>query len=155
MPRIVAQHCALIPAAPATVYDVLRDYEVGHPAILPPEHFTRFEVEHGGRGDGSVIRYAFTALGVTTLHRALIREPEPGRRLVEMNPRDGTCTQFLVHAARDGGTHLTIRTDYRVPGVRGWLMRAIIPSTLRRVYAKEARNLAILLGADQPLSSVA
>jgi len=150
MPRIVAQHCAIIAAPPATVYEVLRDYEVGHQAILPPEHFSRFQIEQGGRGEGTVIRFAFTALGATSLHRVLIREPEPGRRLVEMNPRDGTCTTFLLHAAHAGATRLTIRTEFRASGLRGWLLRAIVPATLRRVYAKEARNLMTLLGPGDP-----
>lgn len=148
MPRIVAQHCAVIPAPTGTVYELLRDYEVGHQAILPAEHFSRFEIEHGGRGAGTIIRFAFTALGVTSLHRVIVREPEPGRRLVEMNPRDGTCTSFLLHASPEGGTRLTIRTEMRASGIRGWAMRAILPATLRRVYAKELRNLATLLGGE-------
>ena len=155
MPRIVAQHCALISAPPDTVYDVIRDYEVGHPAILPPEHFSRFEIEHGGRGDGTIVRFAFTVLGATSLHRVIIREPEPGRRLVEMNPRDGTCTTFLLHAAASGETRLTIRTDFRRSGMSGWLMRAILPSTLRRIYAKEARNLRALLDAPDAIAAPA
>ena len=155
MPRIVAQHCALISAPTDAVYDVLRDYEVGHPAILPPEHFSRFEIEHGGRGEGTIVRFAFTVLGATSLHRIIIREPEPGRRLVEMNPRDGTCTTFLLHAASTGETRLTIRTDFRRPGITGWLMRAIVPSTLRRVYAKEARNLMTLLGTGDAIAAPA
>lgn len=156
MPRIVAQHCAIIPAPTATVYEVLRDYEVGHQAILPPEHFSRFEIEQGGRGEGTVIRFAFTALGATSLHRVIIREPEPGRRLVEMNPRDGTCTSFLLDPAENGAaTRLTIRTELQASGVRGWMMRAVLPSTLRRVYAKQVRHLMTLLGTGDATTALA
>ncbi|MBC7897782.1 MAG: SRPBCC family protein [Cytophagaceae bacterium] len=156
MPRIVAQHCAIIPATTAAVYEVLRDYEVGHPAILPPEHFSRLEIEQGGRGEGTVIRFAFTAVGATSLHRVIICEPEPGHRLVEMNPRDGTCTSFLLHAADHGAaTRLTIRTELRASGARGWLMRAVLPSTLRHVYAKQARNLMTLLGTGDAMTALA
>jgi len=48
--------------APAQrVYDMIADYRNGHPRIIPPKYFTSLDVEEGGVGDGTVIRWSKTA----------------------------------------------------------------------------------------------
>ena len=41
-------------APAAKVYEVLSDYQEGHPAILPRKYFIDLTVEEGGRGAGTV-----------------------------------------------------------------------------------------------------
>src|SRR5215204_3004132 len=50
--------------APARrVYDMIADYRNGHPRIVPPKYFTSLDVEEGGVGDGTVIRFTMRVLG--------------------------------------------------------------------------------------------
>ena len=39
MPSINISEAAVIPAPSAVVYDIITDYNTGHPSILPPEYF--------------------------------------------------------------------------------------------------------------------
>jgi hypothetical protein len=50
-------------AAPASrVYDIIADYHVGHPSILPPQ-FRNMVVVKGGRGAGTVTNFEVRAFG--------------------------------------------------------------------------------------------
>ena len=143
MPRIFAWSRGTIHAAPQAVYEILADYRGSHAAILPAEHFSDYEVEEGGRGDGTVIRFQFRMLGNTTSHHAVVKERLPGRQLTETDTRTGSVTTFTVLPAQGGaGTELTISTQWDTPGLRGWAERFIAPRALRRVYQAEMRNLA-------------
>ena len=75
---------ARIPAPSGRIYGIIADYRNGHPHILPPA-FSNLEVEQGGVGAGTIIRFNVRALGRTQLFRSVVTEPEPGRVLVETN----------------------------------------------------------------------
>jgi hypothetical protein len=63
MPFIRAAESLEIPAPSQVVYDIIADYREGHPRILPPEYFGRLEVDVGGRGAGTKIRFEMKAFG--------------------------------------------------------------------------------------------
>jgi uncharacterized protein YndB with AHSA1/START domain len=136
---------ALIAAPPDRVYAFLADYRNGHPQILPPEYFHGFQVEHGGAGSGTVVRFAMSALGTTRTFRAIVTEPEPGRVLAESYPDSGALTTFTVDPGGGAGqsARVTISTVAPAsPGLRGavegWMSRRY----LRKVYRKELALLA-------------
>lgn len=132
-----------IDARPETVYGVLADYRVGHPAILPKPYFGALTVESGGRGAGTVIRFSMQVMGVERAFREVVSEPEPGRVLVEQDDAAGVVTTFTVDPL-DGGkrSRVTITTETQAsPGLRGLVERVVNPPVLRDIYRKELRQL--------------
>ena len=142
MPQIRATASAVIMAPPATVYRLIADYHRGHPRILPPHYFRNLQVEAGGTGAGTRIRYEMRAFGMVRTFRAEITEPDSGRRLLETDVDSGIATTFTVEPKDDGRrSHVTIETVYQKAGVRGWLERLLAPRLLRTIYGAELRQL--------------
>ena len=133
-----------IDAAPDQVFGILADYRVGHPAILPRRFFTGLEVEQGGYGAGTVIRYGMRAAGRVTRARAAVTEPVPGRVLVETDLGDrGIVTTFTVSPAGEGRSEVEFATDLPSRGgPLGVLERVFVRRYLRRVYTEELQLLA-------------
>ena len=133
----------MVDAPPAVVYGILSDYRHGHPAILPARYFSGLEVESGGVGEGTRIRFRLHLLGRTRTMRASVSEPEPGRVLAETDLETGGVTRFVVEPV-DGGdrSRVTIRTEWTPTGVKGVFERLVAPPLLRQVYAAELRQLA-------------
>ena len=130
--------------APAHVlYDIIADYRVKHPRILPRPPFESLAVEQGGTGAGTVIRVGIRLLGRLQSYRATVTEPEPGRVLVETN-ENGYATSFTVDPRADGtSTRVTIATTLSGRGgVIGALERHFVTWLLRPVYTRELENLA-------------
>jgi hypothetical protein len=128
--------------APAEiVYNILADYQVGHPAILPEPYFRGLSVEQGGRGAGTVIITRKKVMEAERTFRMAVTEPQPGRVLVES---DGTTTTtFTVEPLGKGTCRVTIATDTQPsPGLQGWIERLFSPPFLHRVYRQELENLA-------------
>lgn len=124
------------------VYSILADYKEGHPRILPRNYFTSLEVERGGRGEGTVIRFRMRVLGREYTSRAVITEPEPGRVLVEtvFDP-GGVVTTFLVEPSGQD-SRVTITTEMSAAGgLPGLAERVVTTALLRRVYAQELELL--------------
>src|SRR6187399_1131146 len=83
-------------AAPARiVYELIADYRTGHPSILPPEYFEDLQVEEGGRGAGTRIRFTMKSFGTRRVSTSIVTEPEPGRLLVETDVITGITTKFI------------------------------------------------------------
>lgn len=141
MPVIRASESLVIAAPAATVYDIIADYREGHPRILPPEYFGRLDVEAGGRGSGTRIRFEMKAFGRATVASGLVTEPTPGRELVETLD-SGIVTTFLVESLAPDSSRVTITTQYERPGLRGWIESLLSPGYLRRVYQAELALLA-------------
>src|SRR6476659_6721192 len=72
---------AVIPARRERIYSLISNYKDGHQRILPKQ-FTSLQVEEGGVGAGTVIRFQMSLLGRKQTFRAAVTEPEPGRVLV-------------------------------------------------------------------------
>ena len=129
---------ASVGAAAPDVYRMIADYRAGHTRIIPARYFRNLEVEKGGYGAGTLIRYDLLAFGTTYHARARVTEPEPGRVLVETDLEKGAVTSFTVDPLGAAQSRVTIATETPMrSGFVGWLERAMTGSFLRRVYAAE------------------
>ena len=144
MATVVVSESRRIPAPPAEVYAILADYTEGHPHILPSAYFRNIEVEQGGVGAGTRIRFDVTALGTVRTMRADIEEPSPGRILVERDVDGHSVTTFKVVPARDGReSDVTIMTELTTRGgIVGIVERLASKKFLERVYREELARLA-------------
>ncbi|HSJ12784.1 MAG TPA: SRPBCC family protein [Longimicrobiales bacterium] len=142
MAALTAEAAAEIGARAATVYDIIADYHVGHPSILPPRYFTGLQVERGGRGAGTIIRFGMKLLGRVTMARAEVAEPEPGRVLTEtILDRRGMVTTFRVDPIGERRARVGIATSWTARGIAGLVERLLVPRLLTRVYAAELAQL--------------
>lgn len=134
----------LIPAPPLRVYHILRDYHKEHPAILPKPYFEALRVIQGGMGEGTVFEADMNVMGTKGSFRMSVREPEPGRVLIEEDAAIGLTTTFVVDPVQNGDqAHLTISTDGQTsPGFKGMFERLFMPLILKRVYRAEFKKLA-------------
>lgn len=134
-----ARRSATIGAPPKTIYAILADYEVSHPTILPAA-FRDYSVERGGRGAGTVIRFAVKMGPTTSRARAEVFEPEPGRVLEERSLGRPAVTRFVVDPD-PRGSRVTITTEWPATGLRAWVERRIAVPFLEKLYADELANL--------------
>ena len=126
--------------APAErVYGILADYRQHHPKILPPA-FSHYQVDEGGVGAGTVIRFRLTAGGRTEDYRAVVSEPEPGRVLREDYPERSSATTFTVTPAGDT-CRVRIETTGQRAGLRGVIERLLAPRVLLPLYTDELARL--------------
>jgi Polyketide cyclase / dehydrase and lipid transport len=130
--------------APAQrVYDMIADYRNGHPRIIPPKYFTSLDVEEGGVGDGTVIRFTMRVLGSERTARARVTEPQPGRVLVETELTTGLVTTFTVAPVGTSAADVKIETKMpQGPGIRGTVERWVAKAMLPRIYRDELALLA-------------
>lgn len=137
-----------IPRDPDTVYSILADYRIGHPAILPRPPFEFLKVESGGYGEGTTIRVGMKMLGRSQTFRARVTEPEPGRVLVESNDT-GYVTTFTVDPVEGGAaSRVTIETVApKGAGLRGWLEARLVKRMLPPIYERELERLGEVAGA--------
>ena len=133
-----------INAPPDRVYALLADYYDGHPRILPRPPFVSLEVEKGGVGAGTVIRFEMRVGRRTRTFRAYITEPQPGRVLVETDLQRGGLTAFIVDTLDDGQRcRVTISTELPIGGGPiGMLQRYFVKRLLPPTYARELELLA-------------
>lgn len=135
---------ALIKAPAELIYNIIADYHNGHPYILPKPYFLNLEVEQGGVGAGTIIRFQMRVLGKTETFRAAVTEPEPGRVLVESNLLQGSVTTFTVDPVEMGQyAQVTFATELPSRGgLSGLLERFLTTLMLPRIYRKELAQLA-------------
>jgi Polyketide cyclase / dehydrase and lipid transport len=144
-------------AAPAElVYEIIADYRNGHPQILPTKYFKSLEVESGGRGAGTIIRFEMRVLGRTQNFRSAILEPRPGRELVEKSLSSQTVTSFEVIPRGNGQiSDVHIRTESTArTGIAGILESVFSRILLRRIYARELNRLAEIAHSHPPLIQI-
>ena len=135
-------------SAPArTVYDLIADYHNGHPRILPKPYFLALNVEEGGYGAGTIIRFQMQLLGRIQSFHAEITEPEPGHTLVETDLNSGVVTIFTVDPRSDGQeAFVTITTTTTGPdGILGKIQGWLTTRLLRPIYEKELDQLAAVV----------
>lgn len=133
-----------IDAPVEVLYAIVADYQVGHPAILPPSAFGPLIVEQGGVGAGTVTRGSIKVWGREYPFCHEISEPKPGRVLMETDRDTGQVTTFTFEPLEDNArTHVTIATWFpRMPGPSGRLDTWIKVMIARPLYRKELRRLA-------------
>jgi hypothetical protein len=125
-----------ISAPAAAVYDLLADYSVCRPSILPPS-FSDLKVLQGGTGAGTAIRFAMTLGGQKQLVTASVDEQEPGRVLTETYPDRGAVTSFTVDPLGNQ-SRVRIETSWEpTRGLAGLIERLITPRLFRKIYAEE------------------
>ena len=148
MSRIRAASSAVVDARPEDVYNLLADYRNGHPKILPKEHFRDLEVEAGGVGAGTVIRFRLRSGGIERPYRMRVSEPQPGRALMESDTASNLATTFTVTPVSDGRkARVEIATEWDAPpGIGGLVQKLLYPPGMRRIYRKELRLLAEVVG---------
>lgn len=143
MSRVRIEAEETLDARPEVIWDILTDYREGHPSILP-KAFGPLEIEQGGRGAGTVMRFSFTVGGTTRNFHQVASTPEPGRVLVESNT-DGTGETTFTLTPVDGGqrTHLRIVTEMETRGgLTGAIERLLTPRLLLPIYREELDKLA-------------
>jgi hypothetical protein len=126
--------------APADViYHCIADYREHHrpDGFLPPA-FSELEIERGGVGAGTELRWVVMAGGRCRAITATVSEPDPGRRIVETG--SGVETIFSVEPTADGAR---VRFDTTIddPGIQGLLNRLFLARTLAPIYDDELRRL--------------
>jgi len=132
----------MIDAPAETVYTILADFRNHHPHILPETYFSDLEVEEGGSGAGTVIRFNMEVFGNKQAYHSRVTEPEPGRVLVETDMLSGAVTTFTVTPADQRRSQVTITTAVeRPPGPKGLIQGLMTPLVLRRIYREELEKL--------------
>jgi hypothetical protein len=144
-----------IQAPAALVYSIIADYRAGHPHILPRPFFQSLDVEQGGTGTGTVIRFQTQAFGKTQTFRAAISEPEPGRVLVETDLDGGPVSTFVVDPLEGGcAARVTITTVGKVrEGLPGRVEGVMTRLCLENIYAQELKLLAEVARARAPVEA--
>lgn len=156
MSRRVYAASAIIEARPADVYHVLADYRESHPQIVPPEFLRDLEVEEGGYGAGTVIRYRTVVFGIEQKCRAVISEPEPGRVLREtVSPTDFVTTFTVTPVDNGNRTHLEIATTWqKARNAREAFEQFFYPYIMSRMYRKELRIIASFMARTYPTNTM-
>lgn len=141
MSTISVSSARVVGAPPDTVYGLIADYRAHHPRFLPPA-FSGFEVEEGGVGAGTVIRFTLNAGGRSRAYRMRVEEPEPGRVLRESDTASSLATTFTVTPEGTGSSRVRIETSWAgAGGVGGFFERLFAPAALRRIYDDELARL--------------
>lgn len=136
----------IILASTEQVYQIIADYNLGHPKILPKPYFESLVVEKGGIGAGTIIRFKMKVLGRQQEFRAEISEPEPGRVLVERDLDTSGETTFCVDPQPDNeSVRVTITTTMEIRSglfstLEGWFTKRLLTS----IYEKELEQLAVI-----------
>lgn len=145
MSQIRAQASMVLAAPPEDVYATIADYRQGHPSILPKKSFFNLQVEQGGYGAGTVIRFKVRILGVERSLHHRVSEPEPGKVLAEqdIDSAQHMITTFTVLPLEQGRqSHVEISTTFDAsPGLQGLLERLLVPMANARIYRQELKLL--------------
>jgi uncharacterized protein YndB with AHSA1/START domain len=141
MAPIVVTAERTIDAPAAAVYSYIADMREHHPRFLPPA-FSGFEVEEGGVGAGTVIRYTMTAGGRTRQYRSAVAEPDPGRVLTESDTTSSAVTTFTVQPQSEKSSAVTISSAWQgAGGIGGFFERTFAPRVMRGILADELERL--------------
>lgn len=128
-------------AAPERIYGFVADYREHHPRFLP-EAFSDLQVESGGVGEGTVLRFTLNAGGRSRAYRMAVGEPEPGRVLEERDTGSSLVTTWTVFP-QGAGCRVKIESSWDgAGGIGGFFERIFAPATLRRLYRDELSRLA-------------
>jgi hypothetical protein len=152
MGKIITEASAIIDARAEDIYEVISDYRVGHPAILPKPDFGELIVVKGGRGAGTEMRFTMRVLGKEYHFHQLVSEPEPGRLLVETEIERDLVTTFRFEPLENGSrTRLIIKTvSSPSKGLAGIIEKLFQPAITRKIYRKELAQIAEYVGKKYP-----
>ncbi len=144
MGQISVKASAILNARSEAVYATIADYHQGHPRILP-KAFSDLQVEQGGYGEGTIIRFKMKVLGIEQAFHHRVSEPEPGHILVEqdISSAQNVITTFVVTPLEnDQKSHVEISTTMNAsPGLAGAVEHIVVPMINPRLYRKELKLL--------------
>jgi hypothetical protein len=139
--RVVAKVSRQLPVPPDRVLDFLRDYR---PRILT-SNWTAYRVEQGGRGEGTIYAYHFTAARRERDYR--LHVAERAGRLEEQDQGSTFVSTWSVEPA-PGGSEVTIESSWEgAGGIGGFFERTFAPRGLSRIYTQVLASLEAALGA--------
>jgi hypothetical protein len=145
MGQIKVKAVAVLNARPEDVYATIADYQHAHPNILPKETLYDLQVEQGGYGAGTIIRFKMKSFGVEQAFYQRVSEPEAGRVLVEqdIDSVQNVMTTFTVTPVeQEQKSHVEISATMNTStGIKGLLERIIVPIFNAQVYRKELKLL--------------
>jgi ribosome-associated toxin RatA of RatAB toxin-antitoxin module len=137
MSQIHVEEFAILNARAETLYNIVSDYEVGHPAILP-KPMEGIQVDKGGQGLGTEITVLVSIFGKKTTFRQRVTKSVPYHLIEESNIDNDLVTTFYFDALPDGNTKVTISTDF-TPANFG--ERLLNPPLMRSMYKRELQKL--------------
>ena len=138
MSRVVASVNAQLPHSPERVLEFLRDYRENRERILT-EHWSAFRVEQGGKGEGTVYAYHFTAGGRERDYRLHVYESPAG--LQESDQMSSFVSTWKVDPS-PAGSEVTLESSWDgAGGIGGFFERTFAPRGLRRIYTRVLTQL--------------
>jgi hypothetical protein len=144
MSRVVARASAPVPGAPDRVVEFLRDYRDSRERILT-DNYTAYRVEQGGKGEGTVFAYHFTAGGRERDYRLHVHE-SPGA-IQESDQLSSFVTTWQVQPSASG-SQVTIESSWDgAGGIAGIFEGLFAPMGLRRIYGRVLEQLSDALSA--------
>ena len=145
MGQIRVKAAEVIDARPEDVYSTIADYRKEHPRILPKENLYDLQVEEGGYGAGTIIRFKSRILGMEQSFYQRVSEPEPGKVIVEqdIDTKQKLATTFTIIAVEEGKkSKVEISTTMIASsGFRGIAERVVLSIFNPRIYRKELKLL--------------
>ena len=135
-----------VAADPSEVFGLVSDYAEGRPRYLPP-NYEGYEVEEGGRGAGTTVRYVLHAARRERPYRMQVSQPDAGLVLVEKDAGSSLTTTWTVVPASDG-KRSTVRVASQwqgAGGVGGFFERIFAPGGLKRIHDDTLARLARVL----------
>ena len=157
MGQISVKATEVLDARPEDVYATIIDYRKEHPRILPKENLYDLQVEEGGYGAGTIIRFKSRILGKEQSFYQRVSEPEPGRVIVEqdIDSKQNFATTFTVIPVEEGKkSQVEISTTMNAsPGFRGFAERVVLSIFNPRIYREEMKLLEAV--AQERVSVVA
>ena len=145
MRQIYVKEAAVLDARPEDVYATIADYHNGHPRILPKENLYDLQVEQGGFGAGTIMRFKSKMLGVERTFYQRVSEPEPGRVIVEQDidsPQNFVTTFTITPVEQGQKSQVEIATTLNAsPGLVGIIEQMMMPRAITPIYRKELKLL--------------
>src|SRR5688572_1316530 len=138
MSKIHVEESTIINARAETLYGIVADYEVGHPAILP-KPMDGLRVDKGGQGLGTELTVFVNLMGSKTTFRQRVTKSEPYSLIEESNIDNDLVTTFYFDTLPSGKTKVTISTDFTP---QNFVERLLNPPLMHYMYKKELQNLA-------------
>ncbi|MFI6445295.1 SRPBCC family protein [Kitasatospora sp. NPDC050543] len=129
-------------AAPERVYEVLADYRVTRPKLLPAQ-YSEYEVRAGGTGAGTQVHWRLQATEKRVRDCLFtVSAPSPDK-LVETDANSSMVITWTVAAAGEGGTRVTVETTWKgAGGIGGFFERTFAPKGLNRIHDEVLARLA-------------
>lgn len=144
MARVDAKASVSLQVAPDRVLEFLRDYRENRPRILT-DNWSAYRVEQGGRGEGTIYAYHFTAGGRERDYR--LHVSERAGRLEEQDQGSTFVSTWSVEPAQVGSL-VTVESSWQgAGGIGGFFERRFAPRGLHRIYMQVLAALEAELGA--------